>query len=471
MRRIPCQLALVAILAVLVSATPVFAQATFQLLGDFYVTGLSADATAACGASPGSFEAIRWTEETGPVYLGLPALPLTGKGGGYTRISGDGTLVCSTIANEDSTISTWGLWTKGLGWERLMPPYPPGGGTPDNDGGSPYGMSRDGSTIVGLIWVNGAHGHAGAWTRDTGVVDLGAQWTNGSSRANTANQDGTVIGGWSSSPTHGAWQPTVWENGVMTVLAATEVGCQVQAMNSDGTVLVGTLYNDVNRIREASIWTRSGGAWTGQRLGTLPGSVPFDTQCYCAGVTDDGNLIVGEYLFDLWTRTGFVWTPDQGLMTADDYFAAREVPVPAGFTVTGLSYVDRNGRHVAGWGYDEATPLVTQSFIVTFPPVSAVPAPVATSGLRLDPAYPNPFNPETSLVIGLDTADEVILRIYDARGALVRELHAGGLEAGQHAFRWDGRDGAGLAVPSGVYLAQAQGRTGAAQIRRLTLVK
>ena len=465
-------LAIAAALAALIVPAPASAQTTFEIVDGFYITGLSDDATIACGADASAgYEAVRWTAETGAVHLGLAAVTLTGKGGGYTRMSGDGNLICSTIANEDSTICTWGLWTKGVGWERLMPPYPPGGGTPDGDGGSPYAISRDGSTVVGLIWMNGAHGHAGRWTRETGTVDLGAQTPNSSSRANVVNRNGTVIAGWSSSPITGAWQPTVWEDGVMTVLNPSDVRSEVQGINRDGTVLSGMLHNAATNIREPAIWTKVGGAWTGQMLGTLPGSPPFDTACIASGVTDDGTLVVGEYLYDLWTRTGFVWTLDEGLMTADDFFAARGVPVPAGFHVRGLSVVSHDGRYLAGWGYDDATPNVTRSFIVRFPPVSAVPGPVSAGGLRLDPAYPNPFNPETSLRIALDHAGDVALRVYDARGALVRELHSGSLEAGSHAFRWDGRDGSGLPVPSGVYLARAQGRTGAAQTRRLTLIK
>ena len=465
-------LVLAAALAALIAPMPASAQATFESIDGFVILGLSNDATVASGNDVAAgYEAVRWTAESGPVNLGLASVPLTGKGGGYTRISGDGNLICATIANEDSTIATWGLWTKGVGWERLMPPYPPGGGTPDNDGGSPYAISRDGSTVVGLIWMNGAHGHAGRWTRELGTVDLGAQTPNGSSRANVVNRDGTVIAGWSGSPITGAWQPTVWEDGVMTVLNPSDVRSEVQGINRDGTVLSGMLHNAATNIREPAIWTKSGGVWTSQMLGTLPGSVPFDTQSIAAGVTDDGTLVAGEYLFDLWTRTGYVWTLEEGLMTADAYFADRGVPVPAGYTVGGLTVVSHDARYFAGWGYDEADPNTRTTFIVRFPPVSAVPGPVAAGGLRLDPAYPNPFNPETSLVVGLDVAGDVDLKIYDARGALVRELHSGGLEAGSHAFRWDGRNGAGQAVPSGIYLARAQGGNGASLTRRLTLIK
>jgi len=83
---------------------------------------------------------------------------------------------------------------------------------------------------------------------------------------------------------------------------------------------------------------------------------------------------------------------------------------------------------------------------------------------------PNPFNPGTELRFTVHRAGPARLEVYDARGRLVRTLHAGVLAAGPHAFRWDGRDDAGREQPSGVYLARltVDGRTGA---RKMLLVK
>ena len=54
----------------------------------------------------------------------------------------------------------------------------------------------------------------------------------------------------------------------------------------------------------------------------------------------------------------------------------------------------------------------------------------------------------------LPGAAEVSLAIFDARGALVRNLHAGTLPAGEQVLTWDGRDGSGRQAASGVYFAQ-----------------
>ncbi len=85
-------------------------------------------------------------------------------------------------------------------------------------------------------------------------------------------------------------------------------------------------------------------------------------------------------------------------------------------------------------------------------------------------AYPNPFNPRTVLRYQLDGPAEPRLTLYDASGRRLRVLREGPQDAGAHEYVWDGRDGAGNELPSGVYLAriEAAGRHGSA---RLTLIR
>ncbi len=72
------------------------------------------------------------------------------------------------------------------------------------------------------------------------------------------------------------------------------------------------------------------------------------------------------------------------------------------------------------------------------------------------PNYPNPFNPETWIPYQLTTAAEVLITIYDIRGSVVRRLDLGHQTAGYYtdqsrAAYWDGRNGVGEPVASGVY--------------------
>jgi len=83
---------------------------------------------------------------------------------------------------------------------------------------------------------------------------------------------------------------------------------------------------------------------------------------------------------------------------------------------------------------------------------------------------PNPFNPQTEIRFTLPQTATARLGIYDIRGRLVRQLHSGHLDAGEHVMTWRGRDDAGQPAPSGVYLARLE--AGPVRLtRRLTLVQ
>ena len=148
------------------------------------------------------------------------------------------------------------------------------------------------------------------------------------------------------------------------------------------------------------------------------------------------------------------------------------VTLPDGFVVSQFTAVSADGRVIAGYGNDPTTwgsPF--ESFLVHLAGVADVPRSAPAGGLTLGANYPNPFNPTTSIELSLAADGEVTLEILDARGRLVRVLHAGGLAAGRHVLRWDGCDERGRPLGSGVYLATARDRTGSTASRRMTLVK
>lgn len=67
-------------------------------------------------------------------------------------------------------------------------------------------------------------------------------------------------------------------------------------------------------------------------------------------------------------------------------------------------------------------------------------------------AYPNPFNPATSITFDLPQATTVRLEVFDIRGRRVNTLLDGPVEAGQHSVTWRGRDRSGTGVAAGTYL-------------------
>jgi hypothetical protein len=73
--------------------------------------------------------------------------------------------------------------------------------------------------------------------------------------------------------------------------------------------------------------------------------------------------------------------------------------------------------------------------------------------LTLHAAVPNPFNPQTTLAFGLGRDGFGSVRVYNLRGELVRSLaEAARFSSGENIVRWDGRDGAGDPVASGIYI-------------------
>ncbi len=63
----------------------------------------------------------------------------------------------------------------------------------------------------------------------------------------------------------------------------------------------------------------------------------------------------------------------------------------------------------------------------------------------------NPSRGESSLAFRVTRPGPVTVRIFDARGALVRTLAKGPAEAGPRTVRWDGRDAQGAPAASGIY--------------------
>lgn len=81
----------------------------------------------------------------------------------------------------------------------------------------------------------------------------------------------------------------------------------------------------------------------------------------------------------------------------------------------------------------------------------------------LSPNYPNPFsangafgNPETAFEYHLPRTAKVVVTIFNLQGQKVATLEQGARTAGLHKVRWNGMDGAGQPVASGVYLYQLQ---------------
>ena len=82
--------------------------------------------------------------------------------------------------------------------------------------------------------------------------------------------------------------------------------------------------------------------------------------------------------------------------------------------------------------------------------------PLVPHEFALKQNYPNPFNPETHILYSLSQKGMVKLTVYNTLGRRVRTLFQGEQTTGQYTVTWDGKDDAGLAVNSGVYVCRLE---------------
>jgi hypothetical protein len=89
---------------------------------------------------------------------------------------------------------------------------------------------------------------------------------------------------------------------------------------------------------------------------------------------------------------------------------------------------------------------------VPLPDLSIKSRPAIPEMVTVYPAYPNPFNPSTTVRFSvLDTKQPLSLHIYDIDGRLIETLFSGYVMLGFHEVQWNARQ-----HPSGVYFAVLQ---------------
>ena len=149
--------------------------------------------------------------------------------------------------------------------------------------------------------------------------------------------------------------------------------------------------------------------------------------------------------------------------------AGGSVDVTVNFDATGVAAGPHDGL-LQVMSNDPLTPVVpvpVTMMVSDLSPVVDLPLPRVTA---LGQNVPNPFNPQTKIDFALPKAGQVDLKVYDVRGALVRTLVSGSLDAGTHSVIWQGHDDRGQRVPSGVYFYRLQ--TGSDVLtRRMTMIK
>ncbi len=321
----------------------------------FLVTDLSEDGTRGCGnvQGDGTYETFYWWRGEGIVRLGRATVPVLGTGAGSPDISHDGTRVSATILSDDIN-QTQGLWEFNVGWTETMPPMPADGQPSGAAYGSAWGLSGDGTTVVGLYWNLNGRANASSWTQSGGMVHL-PQTAGRSARVDATSYDGSVSVGWVDGG--GPRVATIWRDGVQITVADGDFGGGggVWDVTGDGSIAVGYEYDDSVATRVPTIWTWNGSSYDLQNLNFLPGTIASFGQSYLSVVSDDGQIAGGSNVYTQnpgGPRAGVIWTPAGGVMNAVDFLDDLGVSdqIPATFEIREVSAISPDGNVIAFTG-------------------------------------------------------------------------------------------------------------------------
>ncbi|MCB2211742.1 T9SS type A sorting domain-containing protein [bacterium] len=118
---------------------------------------------------------------------------------------------------------------------------------------------------------------------------------------------------------------------------------------------------------------------------------------------------------------------------------------------------------------DESRPLRLEDFtgaVAADGPAETVASSDLPNNYELSAAYPNPFNPSTSLTLSLPEAAKVLVTVYNLTGQRVATLANGELNAGTHILTFDAQH-----LASGVYFVQAEIPGELNQLRKVMLTR
>lgn len=279
----------------------------------------SADGTTVVGTDSG--RAFRWTAATGKVPLSVEGSEVHSAVG----VSADGRIVLGRAFIR--TVSrAWLLDFEsdepvGLIVEPL-----------NADPITPWGLSADAGTFVGITRVNGVFTRPFRWTPADGFeVLLGPVLQE----AYAVNADGSVTVG-------GSLPAFVWreEMGPVPLPVPPEYYAYAYAVSADGGVIAGESFDGL---------LADGIVWVNDEYSILP-ALPGATYTGAYAVSGDGRLIAGRS--SLTGATGYraaVWDETRRVIDPNAYFDSIGLD-RGGLHLTFIRGLSHDGRTLAGWG-------------------------------------------------------------------------------------------------------------------------
>jgi hypothetical protein len=124
---------------------------------------------------------------------------------------------------------------------------------------------------------------------------------------------------------------------------------------------------------------------------------------------------------------------------------------------------DANGGYIQFWGNLDtghqgifAQQVSTNGNLGEIITAIDKPLPNNPTGYRLEPNYPNPFNPGTTIPISIEQAQDITIDIINIAGQRIRTLYNGYLPRGYHRLYWNGKNSEEQEVASGLYFVRVE---------------
>ncbi len=244
-----------------------------------------------------------------------------------------------------------GYWSPQTEEWTYLPVNPNAGAPIYTDYTSSWGMTADGSVIVGLQYFEGYNYRSFKWTQSGGYEMIGDVLPEGN-RPNGISNDGSVIFGWGNLPM-ASRSPVIWYNNEFIQIDPEEYG-EATASSSDGQFVTG--YAGI----EGFLWSpQNGTTFFANTLNTGALS-PI-------AVMDDGTVF--GYTAEGWPpfpdlRRAFARLISGEMMTFNDYALGRGMADASDWIFYSINGVTPDGNKFIGAGITPEGQNV--SFIIDF---------------------------------------------------------------------------------------------------------
>lgn len=338
-----------------------------------------------------------------------------------TKIGEDNTKVIGLMFNPDTQKAEFSIYsTNSQSWTHMGGL----GGTLDYGSSTPYAVTSDNTTVVGLSYAPTTNApRAFKWTQETGFVNMGSLYADAYTRADAISDDKHVIGGYQDQE-GGQRSGAFWVDGVENIILDESnkwVGL-VRAISYDGSKMVGNPISGkfpyyYDRIANKVTYIKNTKFLQDMQY---KGSVN--------GISNDGNTIIG-YFGNTFSgqNESFVWTLQNGYKDFTDYVISLGVDVKGEYLYA--TAISPDGKKITGYTKTNKTYMLD---LTTY---------LATDNTNKTEIkiYPNPAS-HTLNISGLK--NETKLSIYNITGQLVKtstssEIDINNLPKGNYVISYD----------------------------------